>query len=68
VSIIHWIFDNKQGVIFVYLDGKWSPTHAWTRVLWVGKVEGIILPESKLLTRPLQEILSPQKREIAFQK
>jgi hypothetical protein len=68
VSIIHWIFDNKQGEIFVYLDGKWSPTHAWTRVLWVGKVEGIILPESKTLTRPLKETLSAPKEKLAFQK
>jgi hypothetical protein len=68
VSIINRVFDNEKGVIFVYFDGKWSPTHAWTRVLRVGKVEGIILPESKLLTRPLGEILSGQKSNMAFQK
>jgi hypothetical protein len=59
VSIINRAFDNEKGVIFVYFDGKWAPTQAWTRVLSVGKVEGIILPESKLLTRPLKEILAP---------
>lgn len=68
VSIINRAFDNERGVIFVYFDGKWAPTQAWTRVLRVGKVEGIILPESKLLTRPLREILSGQKSNVALQK
>jgi hypothetical protein len=68
VSIINRAFDNEKGVIFVYFDGKWAPTQAWTRVLRVGKVEGIILPESKLLTRPLKEILAPQKEKLALQK
>ncbi len=67
VSIINRAFDNERGVIFVLFDGKWSPTQAWTRVLRVGKVEGIILPESKLLTRPLGEILSARKSNMAFQ-
>jgi len=68
VSIINRAFDNEQGVIFVYFDGKWAPTQAWTRVLRAGKVEGIILPESKLLTRPLGEILAAQNKKIALQK
>ncbi|MEW6657558.1 MAG: DUF3108 domain-containing protein [Thermodesulfobacteriota bacterium] len=68
VSIINRVFDNEQGVIFVYFDEKWSPTQAWTRVLRVGKVEGIILPESKTLNRPLKEMLSAGEGKIAFQK
>jgi hypothetical protein len=66
VSIINRVFDDEQGVVFVYFDEKWSPTQAWTRVLRVGKVEGIILPESKTLNRPLKEILSGENGEIAY--
>lgn len=68
VSIINRAFENEEGVIFVYFDGMWSPTQAWTRVLRVGKVEGKILPESKTLTRPLGELLSAQNKDLARQK
>lgn len=68
VSFINRAFDNEQGVIFVYFDGKWAPTQAWTRVSRVGKVEGIILPESKPLPRPLREMLAAQKGNMALQK
>jgi hypothetical protein len=68
VSISNRVFDNEAGVIFVYFDQKWAPTRAWTRVLRVGKVEGVILPESKLLTRPLREILSAQSEKLALQE
>ncbi|MHB8068899.1 MAG: DUF3108 domain-containing protein [Desulfobaccales bacterium] len=68
ISIINRAFENEKGVIFVYFDGRESPTRAWTRVLRFGKVEGKILPESKTLPRPLGEMLAAENKNLTRQK
>jgi len=61
VGLINRIFENGQGEIFIHLDRKWVPLHAWSRVIYFGKVAGEILPESKPLTSPLPEMVSSLK-------
>jgi len=68
VSIINRVFEKERGVIFVFFDGKGAPTQAWTQVQYFGKVEGFILPESKLLLRPLKEVLSARKEDLAWRQ
>ncbi|MBI4643734.1 MAG: DUF3108 domain-containing protein [Deltaproteobacteria bacterium] len=61
VSLINRVFDDEAGVVFVFFDEKWAPSHGWTRILSFGKVAGKILPESRPLAGSLLEMLSALK-------
>jgi hypothetical protein len=56
ISFVNQAYKDKQGEICVFFDEKWSPVHAWTKVLSFGKVVGEILPGGKSLSGGLQEM------------
>jgi hypothetical protein len=58
VSLINRAFQDQKGVVFVRFSEKGVPTLAWTRVLIFGKVEGVMLPESKPWSLKLPEMRS----------
>lgn len=51
VEIENRVFENERSQIYGFIDEEGVPTKAWTRVKLFGKVDAVLLPQSKRLKR-----------------